>query len=93
MDITWKEGRLVEFRLQSDHAKKYRILYGTRSAEVQLGRGKAHRHGQYSSQNCSMIRFSAPYVRRGRSMTSNKLLFVVTLAALVATRAGRSRHR
>lgn len=40
VDITWKEGLLVEFRLQSHHAKKYRIFYGTRSAEVQLDRGK-----------------------------------------------------
>ena len=41
VDITWKEGRLGEFRLQSDHSKKYRISYGTQSAEVQLDRGRA----------------------------------------------------
>ncbi|MBZ5670140.1 MAG: hypothetical protein LAO04_10460 [Acidobacteriia bacterium] len=40
LDITWKEGQLTERRLQSDRAKKYRVSYGDRSAEVQIEPGK-----------------------------------------------------
>ena len=40
VDITWKEGRLTELRLQSDHTMKYRVLYGDRSADVQIEPGK-----------------------------------------------------
>ncbi len=36
LDITWKDGRLTELRLQSDHAKKYTVSYGGLSAEIQL---------------------------------------------------------
>lgn len=39
-DVVWKEGRLTELRLQSDHAMKYRVLYGDQSAEVQIEPGK-----------------------------------------------------
>ena len=39
-DITWKDGRLSELKLQSDHAKKYRVVYGEQSAELQLQPGK-----------------------------------------------------
>ena len=41
VDITWKDGRLTELRLQSDRAVKYRILYGGKSSETQLKPGKA----------------------------------------------------
>ena len=40
VDITWKEGRLTELRLQSDRAKKYRVSYNDRSSEVQIELGK-----------------------------------------------------
>jgi alpha-L-fucosidase 2 len=40
VDITWKEGRLTELRLQCNHAIKYRISYGGNSAEVQIQPGK-----------------------------------------------------
>ena len=40
LDITWKEGRLTELRLQSDHAVKYRLIYGDESTEVQIEPGK-----------------------------------------------------
>jgi alpha-L-fucosidase 2 len=40
VDITWKEGRLTELRLQSDRAKKYRVNYSDRSSEVQIELGK-----------------------------------------------------
>jgi alpha-L-fucosidase 2 len=40
VDIAWKEGRLIELKLQSDHAIKYRISYGGNSAEVQIQPGK-----------------------------------------------------
>jgi alpha-L-fucosidase 2 len=40
VDITWKEGRLAEFRLRSEYAKKYRISYGDRAAEIQLKAGR-----------------------------------------------------
>jgi len=41
VDITWKDGRLTELRLQSDHAMKYRVSYGDQSAEVQIQPGKS----------------------------------------------------
>ena len=40
VDITWREGRLIEFKAQSDHAGKYRITYGDRSADAQVDSGK-----------------------------------------------------
>jgi alpha-L-fucosidase 2 len=40
VDITWKEGRLTEIKLQSDHAKSYRLSYGNRAAEIQLRVGR-----------------------------------------------------
>jgi alpha-L-fucosidase 2 len=40
VNITWKEGRLTELRLQSDHAKKYRVSYGDKAAEAQIEPGK-----------------------------------------------------
>ena len=36
LDIAWKEGRLTELKLQSDHVTKYRVLYGDQSAEIQI---------------------------------------------------------
>jgi len=36
LDIAWKEGRLIEVKLQSEHAMKYRVLYSDRSTEVQI---------------------------------------------------------
>jgi alpha-L-fucosidase 2 len=40
VDIVWKGGRLAEFRLQSDHAKKYRLSYGNLASDVQVEVGK-----------------------------------------------------
>jgi alpha-L-fucosidase 2 len=40
VDIAWKEGRLTELKLQSNHAIRYRISYGVHSAEVQIQPGK-----------------------------------------------------
>lgn len=40
VDITWKDGVLSNLSVQSDHAKKYRVMYGGRSTEVQLKPGK-----------------------------------------------------
>jgi alpha-L-fucosidase 2 len=40
VDIAWKEVRLTELKLQSDHAVKYHISYGAHSAEVQIQPGK-----------------------------------------------------
>ena len=40
VDVTWKEGRLTELRLQSDRAIKCRISYGDESAEAQIEPGK-----------------------------------------------------
>jgi alpha-L-fucosidase 2 len=40
VDITWQEGRLTELRLQSERAKKYRVSYGDKAAEVQIEPGK-----------------------------------------------------
>ena len=41
LDITWKDGRLTEFKLHSKTARKYRITYGQFSAEAQIKRGKS----------------------------------------------------
>jgi alpha-L-fucosidase 2 len=53
VDITWREGRLTELRLQSDHPVKYRVSYGEHSAEAQIEPSKPvvldstlHRIGQ-----------------------------------------------
>jgi alpha-L-fucosidase 2 len=40
LDIAWKDGRLTELTLRSDHATKYRIAYGESSTEVQIEAGK-----------------------------------------------------
>jgi alpha-L-fucosidase 2 len=40
VDITWRGGQLTQFRLQADHAKKYRVSYGDQSAEIQLRPGR-----------------------------------------------------
>ncbi len=40
VDITWKEGQLAEFRLQSDHTMKYRVAYRDNSAAVEIKPGK-----------------------------------------------------
>ncbi|MGB7844845.1 MAG: glycoside hydrolase family 95 protein [Candidatus Acidiferrum sp.] len=40
VDIAWNEGRLTELRLQSDQAKKYRLSYGDRAAEIQIKVGR-----------------------------------------------------
>jgi alpha-L-fucosidase 2 len=40
VDVTWSEGRLTELRIKSNHASKYRVLYGDRSAEAHLEAGK-----------------------------------------------------
>ena len=40
VDITWKDGRLTEFRLQSDGAKRYRVDYGARSVDLRVAPGK-----------------------------------------------------
>src|ERR1041384_2739686 len=40
VDIAWQDGRLTEFRLQSDHATKYRVIYGDKSTEVHVNGGK-----------------------------------------------------
>ena len=40
VDAGWRAGRLIELRLQSDHAKKYRISYGDWAAEIQVEVGK-----------------------------------------------------
>jgi alpha-L-fucosidase 2 len=39
VDIAWKDGRLTELSLQSDHATRYRIGYGDYSAEYQIQPG------------------------------------------------------
>jgi alpha-L-fucosidase 2 len=55
VDITWKENRLTEIRLQSDRVVNYRLDYGDRSVEVQIQPGKSivldralHKFGQSS---------------------------------------------
>jgi alpha-L-fucosidase 2 len=40
VDISWKDGKLTELRLRSNHAKKYRVVYGDRSADVPVNTGK-----------------------------------------------------
>jgi alpha-L-fucosidase 2 len=40
LDLTWKDGKLTAVTLQSDHAKKYRVSYGTQSAEIKLPSGR-----------------------------------------------------
>jgi alpha-L-fucosidase 2 len=40
VDVTWKDGRLTELRLQSARTKGYRISYGARSADVRVGPGQ-----------------------------------------------------
>ena len=37
VDVAWKDGRLTELKLQSDHASKYRVYYGDQSAEIHVG--------------------------------------------------------
>ena len=34
VDVAWKEGRLTQVRIQSDHAAKYRVSYNEQSVEV-----------------------------------------------------------
>ena len=36
VDITWKGGRLTEFGLRSDRAVKYRVTYGSNTADVRV---------------------------------------------------------
>jgi len=40
VDIGWKAGRLTELRLRSNHATKYRVVYGDRSSDVPVHAGK-----------------------------------------------------
>jgi alpha-L-fucosidase 2 len=40
-DITWKDGRLTEFRLRSDRAVKYRVKYGGSTANIRIQPQKA----------------------------------------------------
>lgn len=40
LDIAWKDGRLSEIKLWSDHAKKYRVEYDGAATEVELEVGK-----------------------------------------------------
>lgn len=40
LDIAWNEGKLTKLSLQCDHAKKYQVVYGSQSVEVQLKPGK-----------------------------------------------------
>ena len=39
-DVVWSNGRLVEFKLQSDRAMKYQVHYGTQSAAIQIQPGR-----------------------------------------------------
>ena len=41
VDITWKENRLTEIRLQSDRVANYRVDYRGQSVEVQTQPGKS----------------------------------------------------
>ncbi|HSS98739.1 MAG TPA: hypothetical protein VLK33_17010, partial [Terriglobales bacterium] len=34
VDISWADGKLLEFHIRSEHPTKYRVVYGDRSAEV-----------------------------------------------------------
>jgi alpha-L-fucosidase 2 len=40
VDLHWNQGRLTELKLQCGRAKKYRLSYADRSAEVQIEPGK-----------------------------------------------------
>jgi hypothetical protein len=40
VDIVWKDGRLTELSLQSNHAITYRVLYGDLSADARIKPGK-----------------------------------------------------
>ena len=40
VDLEWKQGRLSRFTVRSDRAMRYRIVYGDRSADVNLNPGK-----------------------------------------------------
>ena len=40
VDMAWKEGRLTQLRLESDHAVTYRVNYGDALAEAQIEPGK-----------------------------------------------------
>ncbi len=40
VDITWKEGRLTELRLQCDHPVGYRVSYGDQSTDARIEPGK-----------------------------------------------------
>jgi alpha-L-fucosidase 2 len=41
LDIVWRDGRLTELKLQSEHPTRYHIVYGNRSADVRLRPGHA----------------------------------------------------
>ncbi len=40
LDITWNQGKLTKVSLQCEHAKKYRVVYGGQSVDIQVGPGK-----------------------------------------------------
>ncbi len=40
LDIEWKDGHLTMLKLDADHPRRYRVLYGNQSAEVKLQPGK-----------------------------------------------------
>jgi alpha-L-fucosidase 2 len=40
VDVFWQGGRLIEVRLQSDHARNFRVNYGRQSADVQVRPGE-----------------------------------------------------
>jgi len=40
VDINWKAGQLTEFRLRSNRATKYHVVYGDRSTDVPVNAGK-----------------------------------------------------
>ena len=40
VDISWKAGQLTEFRVRSNHATEYRVVYGEHSATVHVNGGK-----------------------------------------------------
>ena len=40
VDITWKDGKLSQFGIQSNHATKYRVTYHQQTAEIQIHPGK-----------------------------------------------------
>jgi alpha-L-fucosidase 2 len=41
LDIEWKDGRLTMLRMRADHAQRYRVVYGGRTAEVKLQPGRS----------------------------------------------------